>query len=316
MPRAALRDRRGALQRLHRRSAHRRRGRRAARDTAATDSSSSSCACRARSRCRWSRARWRRAASTTRSIALGCRDPRRDAALRLRRRRMRARPRRGSRRTPACPIAFGVLTTDTIEQAIERAGTKAGNKGARCGASTAIELAEPVAQDRKLSAPDATHELTGKSVRKQRGGHARRARIARKLAMQALYRWQLNAAARPDVINSNSPASEDIAQASTASYFSSWSPAASARQRSSSTRRSRRSSTAAEQLDPVERAVLMIGMHELQHRADVPYRVVINEAVELASASAPPTPQVRQRGAGPRRPRAARGRTAVAGSRA
>ncbi len=27
------------------------------------------------------------------------------------------------------PIAFGILTTDTIEQAIERAGTKAGNKG-------------------------------------------------------------------------------------------------------------------------------------------------------------------------------------------
>ncbi len=28
-----------------------------------------------------------------------------------------------------CPVAFGVLTTDTIEQAVERAGTKAGNKG-------------------------------------------------------------------------------------------------------------------------------------------------------------------------------------------
>ncbi|HOC72083.1 MAG TPA: 6,7-dimethyl-8-ribityllumazine synthase, partial [Candidatus Hydrogenedentes bacterium] len=28
------------------------------------------------------------------------------------------------------PILFGILTTDTIEQAIERAGTKAGNKGA------------------------------------------------------------------------------------------------------------------------------------------------------------------------------------------
>jgi 6,7-dimethyl-8-ribityllumazine synthase len=27
------------------------------------------------------------------------------------------------------PVSFGVLTTDTIEQAIERAGTKAGNKG-------------------------------------------------------------------------------------------------------------------------------------------------------------------------------------------
>ena len=38
------------------------------------------------------------------------------------------------------PIAFGVLTTDTIEQAIERAGTKAGNKGADAAVS-AIELA-------------------------------------------------------------------------------------------------------------------------------------------------------------------------------
>lgn len=31
-----------------------------------------------------------------------------------------------------CPITFGVLTTDTIEQAIERSGTKAGNKGSEC----------------------------------------------------------------------------------------------------------------------------------------------------------------------------------------
>lgn len=35
----------------------------------------------------------------------------------------------------AMPIAFGVLTTDTIEQAIERAGTKAGNKGAEAALS-------------------------------------------------------------------------------------------------------------------------------------------------------------------------------------
>ena len=38
------------------------------------------------------------------------------------------------------PILFGVLTTDTIEQAIERAGTKAGNKGADVAAA-AIEMA-------------------------------------------------------------------------------------------------------------------------------------------------------------------------------
>ena len=38
------------------------------------------------------------------------------------------------------PVAFGVLTTDTIEQALERAGTKAGNKGADA-AVVALELA-------------------------------------------------------------------------------------------------------------------------------------------------------------------------------
>lgn len=38
------------------------------------------------------------------------------------------------------PVIFGVLTTDTIEQAIERAGTKAGNKGSEA-AITAIEMA-------------------------------------------------------------------------------------------------------------------------------------------------------------------------------
>ena len=37
------------------------------------------------------------------------------------------------------PVLFGVLTTDTIEQAVERAGTKAGNKGSDC-AESAIEM--------------------------------------------------------------------------------------------------------------------------------------------------------------------------------
>jgi 6,7-dimethyl-8-ribityllumazine synthase len=39
------------------------------------------------------------------------------------------------------PVAFGVLTTDTIEQAVERAGTKSGNKGFDA-AMTAIEMAQ------------------------------------------------------------------------------------------------------------------------------------------------------------------------------
>jgi 6,7-dimethyl-8-ribityllumazine synthase len=43
------------------------------------------------------------------------------------------------------PIIFGVLTTDTIEQAVERAGTKLGNKGSEA-AVAAIEMADLVRQ--------------------------------------------------------------------------------------------------------------------------------------------------------------------------
>jgi 6,7-dimethyl-8-ribityllumazine synthase len=46
------------------------------------------------------------------------------------------------------PVAFGLLTTDTIEQAIERSGTKAGNKGADA-AMTALEM---VSLSRRLDA--------------------------------------------------------------------------------------------------------------------------------------------------------------------
>ena len=47
------------------------------------------------------------------------------------------------------PVAFGVLTTDTIEQAIERAGTKAGNKGAEA-ALAAIEMVDVIRRVRGI----------------------------------------------------------------------------------------------------------------------------------------------------------------------
>ncbi|GEN46999.1 6,7-dimethyl-8-ribityllumazine synthase [Alkalibacillus haloalkaliphilus] len=46
------------------------------------------------------------------------------------------------------PVIFGVLTTDTIEQAVERAGTKAGNKGYEAAVS-AIEMANLVTEFKK-----------------------------------------------------------------------------------------------------------------------------------------------------------------------
>jgi 3-deoxy-D-manno-octulosonic acid (KDO) 8-phosphate synthase len=53
------------------------------------------------------------------------------------------------RQATGVPVIFGVLTTDTVEQAIERAGTKSGNKGWQA-AMSAVEMANlmgTVAQD-------------------------------------------------------------------------------------------------------------------------------------------------------------------------
>jgi 6,7-dimethyl-8-ribityllumazine synthase len=50
------------------------------------------------------------------------------------------------------PIVFGVLTTETIEQAVERSGTKAGNKGFEA-ATAAIEMASLLARLPKPISP-------------------------------------------------------------------------------------------------------------------------------------------------------------------
>ncbi len=61
------------------------------------------------------------------------------------------------------PVVFGVLTTDTIEQAIERAGTKAGNKGSEAALS-ALEMASLMAQlgGQGLSAPSGATRARGR----------------------------------------------------------------------------------------------------------------------------------------------------------
>lgn len=57
------------------------------------------------------------------------------------------------------PVMFGVLTTDTIEQAIERAGTKAGNKGFACaeGAIEMVNLIRSITQVRPSATAGEIH---------------------------------------------------------------------------------------------------------------------------------------------------------------
>lgn len=53
-------------------------------------------------------------------------------------------------RSTRIPVIFGILTTDTIEQAVERSGTKAGNKGVDCALS-AIEAVNVLREIRRLA---------------------------------------------------------------------------------------------------------------------------------------------------------------------
>jgi N utilization substance protein B len=104
--------------------------------------------------------------------------------------------------------------------------------------------------------------------------------VARKLALQALYRWQLNSCPWQDLVQEFAD-DADMPRAD-ADYFQLL---------VSGICDSREQLDAAftplldrepALLDPVEHAVLLIGGYELQHRPDVPFRVVINEAVSLA----------------------------------
>jgi N utilization substance protein B len=111
----------------------------------------------------------------------------------------------------------------------------------------------------------------------QRGTRARS--IARKLAMQALYQWQMTQQSAAE-IQRQFLESEDSAGVD-AEHFSELLRGCIDGQQEIAALLTRVIDRPLEQLDPVEAAILMIGAYELQHRLDIPYRVVINEAVDL-----------------------------------
>ncbi len=104
--------------------------------------------------------------------------------------------------------------------------------------------------------------------------------VARKLALQALYRWQLNASPWQDLVQEFASA-EDMARADR-DYFRGLVEGVCASRAALDQDLTGWMDRPPEQLDPVEHAVLMIGAHELARCPEVPYRVVINEAVTLA----------------------------------
>ena len=109
--------------------------------------------------------------------------------------------------------------------------------------------------------------------------HLAQRRKARKLILQALYQWQMTGADVTEIeaqfrgefigktdwdyfhdVFSNIPAQVSVLDSRMVAYLDREIGA----------------------LDPVERALLRLGVYEFEHRIDVPYKVVINECVNLA----------------------------------
>ena len=109
--------------------------------------------------------------------------------------------------------------------------------------------------------------------------HAARA-LARRLAVQALYRWQLNAAPWQDLITEFAT-DADMPRADR-DYFRALVQAASEGRDQLDAELTPFLSRPAVQLDPVEHAILLVASVELRLHPEVPYRVVIDEAVGLA----------------------------------
>jgi transcription antitermination protein NusB len=105
-------------------------------------------------------------------------------------------------------------------------------------------------------------------------------RGSRELALQGLYQWQLSGA-EPGVIEAQLAAAKG-AEKSDRAYFSQL--LAGALREADALRAALEPylDRKFEELSPIERGIMMIAGYELKHCVEVPYRVVINEAVELA----------------------------------
>ncbi len=102
---------------------------------------------------------------------------------------------------------------------------------------------------------------------------------ARRYAMQALYQWDLSGTALHDIRNQFLE-SEDFSKTDK-DYFIDLFNNVTKNIESIDNNITKFIDRPLPQLDPVERAILRIALYELVHRLEIPYRVVINEAVQL-----------------------------------
>jgi len=104
---------------------------------------------------------------------------------------------------------------------------------------------------------------------------------SRRLAMQALYQWLLSGDASVNDIETQFSEDQEM-QSANQEYFSELLNGVVDNQAELSGLLSSHVSRPLEEIDPVERAVLFIAAYEFKYVLSVPYRAVINEAIELS----------------------------------
>jgi len=104
--------------------------------------------------------------------------------------------------------------------------------------------------------------------------------LARQRAMQALYQWQMTGQNPVDIVRQFME-EQDMKKVDS-KYFQELLMGIPQQLSELDGYSSEVLDRGIEQVDPIERAILRIGIYELKNRIDIPYRVVINEAVELA----------------------------------
>ena len=103
--------------------------------------------------------------------------------------------------------------------------------------------------------------------------------LSRRLALQALYQLQVNPRPWQDIYNQY--AGDEEAERVDAQYFRELFEAIAANRDSLDEVMKPFSEIAPHDLDPIEHAILWLGLHELEAQPELPYRVAISEAVEL-----------------------------------
>lgn len=120
------------------------------------------------------------------------------------------------------------------------------------------------------------------TARGKRGYLKSRARsAARRNAVQALYQWEMNHQPIDQIIGEFQSGRSEMQKADQ-EYFSEVTRGVMHHREELASGLVPHLSRSFDHLDPVERAVLLLAMYELLYRPDLPWRVVVNEAIELA----------------------------------